>query len=507
MVFNSFEFLLIFFPTTYLGFLFIHRVGGWRAVYPYLAAASLAFYAHWSLLLVAVLAASVVANFAVANALVELQPRRKIAKTLLLLAVAGNIGALGYFKYTNFLIETVNAVAGTGFNHLDLILPVGISFYTFIQIGFLVEAYNGTAERPTFDRYALFATFFPCVTAGPLVLQSELFRQMKDRDDRAFSSWRVMIGVTIFCMGMFKKVVFADTIAPYANALFSGVSGGAMVDPLTAWIGSLCYTLQLYFDFSGYSDMAVGLGYLFGIKLPLNFNSPLKATSIQDFWHRWHMTMTRFFTTYIFTPIAMKNMRKAIAVPYGPFRRYLATAALPVTFTFLIAGIWHGAGWTMVVYGLVHGVALAVNHGWREFRLPKLHPVLGWTITMCVVVSALVIFRAPNLDTAGSILASMWGVSWLLNDGLAAATTVQLDLAWATSLVLVLGAIVLTAPNTQDILRNYWVSSDPEPTDEPTVLRRLLWKATPNWAVATAVVLAIAVASIKSNSTFLYYQF
>ena len=433
MIFNSYEFLFMFFPGAYLGFLVIHRVGGWRAVYPYLAAVSLAFYAHWSLLLVAVLAASVVCNYSVASALIQLRDIRWIAKPMVFIAIVANIGALGYFKYTHLFTATVNAVAGTGIDHLDLILPVGISFYTFIQIGFLIEAYNGTAERPTFDRYALFATFFPCVTAGPLVLQKEMFSQMGDRDDPAFSPWRVTVGITIFCMGLFKKVVFADTIGPYADQMFGGVAAGAGVDALAAWVGSLCYTLQLYFDFSGYCDMAVGLGYLFGIKLPLNFNSPLKATSISDFWRRWHITMTRFFTNFVFMPMAMKNTRKAFASGHGPVRRYLMAAAWPITFTFLVAGIWHGAGWTMVVYGLVHGVALAVNRGWQEFKMPALHPLAGWTLTMMVVVSALVIFRAPDLATAGQILSSMWGVS-LLYGGTATAAVVQLDFGWALSL-------------------------------------------------------------------------
>ncbi len=453
MIFNSFEFLLLFFPGAYLGFVLIHRLGGWRAVYPYLAAVSLAFYAHWSLLLVAVLAASVFFNYSIASALIQLRNNRPIAKTLLLLSVSANIAALCYFKYTNFFIDTVNTVAGTGFSHLDLILPVGISFYTFIQIGFLIEAYNGTAKRPTFDRYALFATFFPCVTAGPLVLQSEMFSQMGERDDRAFSPWRVMVGVTIFCMGLFKKVVFADTIAPYADQVFVGVASGAGVDALTAWVGSLCYTLQLYFDFSGYSDMAVGLGYLFGIKLPLNFNSPLKATSISDFWRRWHMTMTRFFTNFIFSPLAMKNTRKALTNGYSPFRRYFVTAAWPVTLTFLIAGIWHGAGWTMVVYGLIHGLALAVNLGWRDFKMPKLHPVAGWFLTMCVAVSALVVFRAPDLSTAGQILASMWGVSFLY-DGSVATSAVQVDFNWAIPLIFLLGSCVLGEMSTTETSRN-----------------------------------------------------
>jgi D-alanyl-lipoteichoic acid acyltransferase DltB (MBOAT superfamily) len=506
LIFNSFEFLLFFFPGAYIGFLLIHRVGGWRAVYPYLAAVSLGFYAHWSMLLVAVLATSVVCNYSVASALIQLRNKRWFAKTLLVMSVAANVGALGYFKYTNFFIDTVNAVAGTGIDHLNLILPVGISFYTFIQIGFLIEAYSGTAERPSFDRYALFATFFPCVTAGPLVLQNEMISQMGDRDDRAFSPWRVMVGTTIFCMGLFKKVVFADTIAPYADQLFGGVAAGAGVDALTAWVGSVCYTLQLYFDFSGYCDMAVGLGYLFGIKLPLNFNSPLKATSISDFWRRWHITMTRFFTNFLFSPMAMKNTRKAIANGHGPVRRYLIAAAWPITFTFLVAGIWHGAAWTMAVYGLVHGLALAVNRGWQEFKMPALHPLAGWLLTMCVVVSALVIFRAPDLAAAGHILSTMWGVSFLYGET-AAASVVQLDLSWALPLIILLGAVVLIPPNSQEILRSYWVSSDPKPSDEPSLQRRLLWTASPDWAFVTAVSLVLAVASIKGYSTFLYYQF
>ncbi len=504
MTFNSFEFLLIFFPGAYIGFLLIHKIGGWRAVYPYLAAVSLAFYAHWSLLLVTVLATSVLCNYAVGSALIELRERKHLSKILLLLAVAGNIGALGYFKYTNFLIDTTNLVAGTGFSHLDLILPVGISFYTFIQIGFLLEAYSGTAARPTFDRYALFATFFPCVTAGPLVLQSEMFGQMGDRKDPAFSSWRVMVGTTLFCMGLFKKVVFADTIAPYADQVFAGVAAGSGLDMATAWTGSLCYTLQLYFDFSGYSDMALGLGYLFGIKLPLNFNSPLKATSISDFWRRWHMTMTRFFTNFLFSPLAMKNTRRAFAKGYTPVQRYLSAAAWPIVLTFLIAGIWHGAGWTMVVYGLIHGLALAVNLGWREFKMPALHPVVGWGLTMCVVVSGLVVFRAPDLATAGQILASMWGLAAFFAEP---ASFVQLDLQWALPLVTLLGAIVLLMPNTQEILRRHWVSSDPKPAEDRAPAWQLVWKATPTWAFATSVVVVLAIGSIKGQSTFLYYQF
>ena len=216
--------------------------------------------------------------------------------------------------------------------------------------------------------------------------------------------------------------------------------------------------------------------------------------------------MTRFFTSFVFTPMAMKNTRKAVARGHGPVRRYLMAAAWPITLTFLVAGIWHGAGWTMVVYGMVHGVALSVNRGWQEFKMPALHPLAGWTLTMCVVVSALVIFRAPDLATAGQILSSMWGVS-LLYGGTATAAVVQMDFGWALPLIVLLSAVVLMLPNTQEILRNYWVSSDPEPLLETSFLRRLLWTASPIWALVTAVILVLSVASIEGYSTFLYYQF
>ena len=502
MVFSSYEFVLIFLPLVYLGFLLVHRFAGWRGVYSYLAAASLVFYGQWSLALLAILFGSVVGNFLFANLILSLQSRQRLAGAALTAGVIANLASLGYFKYTNFLIDVVNQTTGTGFSHLDIILPIGISFYTFIQIGFLVEAFVGQADRPQFGKYVLFATFFPCVTAGPLVLQREIFDQMKDRTDPAFSSHRVAVAITMFCIGLFKKVVFADSIAPFANLAFDGVATGAGIDFINAWAGALAYTLQLYFDFSGYSDMAVGLGFLFGIKLPLNFNSPLKAATITDFWRRWHMTMTRFFTTYLFTPMAMKNSRRAILNQHGPVQRFVMTAAVPVIWTFLIAGIWHGAGWTFVVFGLIHGFALAINHGWREFNMPDLGKPVGWILTMATVITGLVVFRAPDLGTAQTMLAGMWGFG---EQPLGA--MVDLDLEHVGLLILGLGAIVLTAPNSQEILRQHWISSDPKPDALTDLAPRSAWRATPMWATATAVALVVAVTSISSASTFLYYQF
>ena len=506
MAFSSFQFILIFLPLCYAGFLLVHRLLGWNGVFPYLALASLVFYAQFSLILVAILATSVVVNFVLGRLIIELNEKRSAASMVTTFAVITNLAALGYFKYTNFFIDVANQVSGSGFSHLDIILPIGISFYTFIQIGYLLEAYNGTAEKVSFSRYALFATFFPCVTAGPLVLQREMFRQMEEKNGPAFTSVAVAVGLTLFGIGVFKKVILADSIAPFANIAFDDVAAGAAIGMAMAWIGSLCYAFQLYFDFSGYSDMAIGIAFMFGIKLPLNFNSPFKATSISDFWRRWHMTMTRFFTTYIYTPSAMKQTRRAMQLQYSPWRKFLHASAIPVTYTFIVAGIWHGAGWTFVIYGLIHGLALAVNHGWREFKMPDPGPVLGWTLTMAVVVSGLVVFRAPDLGVAGSILASMWGLGALFADA-TATRWVSMDMTWPLIMIAVYGLIALKAPNSQEILRSQWVSCDPAPKETATEQQIWRWQPTAGWAAAAGMVLVIAFTSLGDSSNFLYYQF
>lgn len=506
MGFNSFQFILVFLPLVYVGFLAVHRFMGWNAVYPYLAAASLVFYAQFSMLLAGILIGSVVLNYAAASLIRTTREAGAPTGWFTVLAVAANVVALGYFKYTNFFIDIANQTTGSGFSHLDIIVPVGVSFFTFTQIGFLLESNSGQAGKVGFAKYSLFATFFPVVTAGPLLLQREIFPQMEDKQGPAFSTVALSVGLTMFGIGLFKKVILADSIAPYSDLAFDGVALGASIDMLNAWVGSLCYTLQLYFDFSGYSDMAVGLGFIFGLKLPLNFNSPFKASSISDFWRRWHMTMTRFFTTYLYTPMAMKNTRKAMHGKYGPLHRWFVASAVPVTYTFVLAGIWHGAGWSFVVYGLIHGIALAVNHGWRHFKLGEVGKEVGWVLTMAVVVVGLVVFRAPNLDVAFTMLSSMFGMA-SLSGAFDATDVVSLDLVTALSMIAVFGALVLTAPNSQEILRNHWVSCDPEEEDAKTSQNPIRWQPTAVWAIIAAVMLVIAFTSLGENGNFLYYKF
>lgn len=505
MVFNSYEFILIFMPLAFSAFVLAHYLGGWRAAFNVVALASLVFYAQWGITLLAILMVSVISNFVVGNILIFATRVGKPSPTLLITTILGNLGALGYFKYTNFFLDISNQLSGANFSHLDIILPIGISFYTFIQIGFLIEAYSGKAEQQTFMRYLTFATFFPCVTAGPLVLQHEIFEQMKERSDSALDFRRISAGLTMFCIGLFKKVMLADSIAPYANSTFNGVAAGQSIDMVIAWAGSVAYALQLYFDFSGYSDMALGLGAIFGIVLPLNFNSPFKALSISDFWQRWHITMTRFFTNYVYSPVAITGMRRAMVGRLGPVQNYLVSGAGPIIFTMLVAGIWHGSGWMFVLYGLLHGVAIAINNGWKQFNLPTVPPLMSWLMTMSVVVSGLVIFRAPDVPTALTILSSMWGISFFMTE--VGVSVVSLALDEVLPLIGLFGAIVLLAPNAQEILRHYWLSSSPKPDSIDAIAESFAWRPMLGWSVASTIAFVITFGNIGADSSFLYYQF
>ncbi len=505
MAFHSYQFILGALPLCYAGFLLAYRLGGWTAAFGFLTAASLAFYAQWSVLLLGILLTSVCCNFTAGQFLLTSRSRPRLASCVLITAITLNLLALGYMKYANFFIDIVN-IGGAGFTHIDLIVPIGASFYTFIQIGYLIEAYAGRVESPGFARYVLFATFFPCVTAGPLVQQQEMFAQLKDRRDHAFNPATLAAGLTMFSMGLFKKVVFADQLAPYADLVFSASTGGQGFGAVVAWLGAICYALQLYFDFSGYSDMAIGLGCIFGIRLPLNFSSPFRATDISEFWRRWHITMTRFFTAYIYTPMAVRGMRRMQGKEQSGLSRFARTAAIPALTTFLIAGIWHGSGWTFVVYGLIHGIAIAAYLGWSRWRTVPLPPAVGWLLTMSVVVSALVVFRSPDLTSAAKILGTMWSFGFWTH-GLPGPDVLAFDVRTALAAVVVLGSIVMLMPNTQEILHRFEVSVENAGAGAAREAGLLAWNPVTASAIAIGLMLCIALGSIGSGTAFLYYQF
>ncbi len=506
MLFSSYQFIFIFLPVSYVGFLVAHRFGGWPAAVKFIAAASLAFYALWGVTLFLVLLGSLVFNYAAGQVISCLGEHPKVARNSMLFGIAANLGLLGYLKYTNFFVDIANQLANAGWGHHEILVPVGVSFFTFIQIGYLVDAYSGQLVKSNFSRYIVFAAFFPCVTAGPLVMHREIMEQLENRSDSAFDARRLITGITMFGMGLFKKSALADSVAPFANTVFDGVAAGGQVDFMTSWIGAACYGLQLYFDFSGYSDMALGIACLFGIRLPLNFDSPFKSRNISEFWRRWHMTMTRFFTSYIFSNLAMNGMRASAAKGNGRFGKYARTAAIPAIVTFLVAGVWHGAGWNMVVYGLIHGFAIAAYLGWREFGTYQIPQAASWALTMSVVLSALVVFRAPDLHTAGMILSNMWGAAQL-GFGAISAPAAGLDIGRAGSMVVLLGAIVLLLPNTQQILHREWISSDQMPQTAALEAGLLTWRPALSGALTTAFTYTIALTSIGTGTTFLYYQF
>lgn len=507
MLFHSIDFIFGFLPACFLAFVLIRKLVGKRASILWLCAASIFFYGQWSLTHAMLLVGSVSANFVFVKAIMALNDRPQFRKLVFWSSIAANLGLLGYLKYSNFFIENINAVSGAGLDHLSLIVPIGVSFFTFIQIGFLMEVNNRQVKEVGFLDYFMFGSFFSYVTAGPLVLQRDILPQLKERQEKLIDPMRIAIAVTIFGIGLFKKLALADAIAPFADVVFDGAAGGALPSASLAWIGAMAYTAQLYFDFSGYSDMALGIGLLFNIKLPFNFNSPLKASSISDFWRRWHMTMTRFFTNYIYAPLAINNTRSALINRHGAIRKFAMCVAIPVIITFLLAGIWHGAGWTFVVFGLIHGFALAINHAWTQAKMPALPQGVGWLLTMLVVVVGLVVFRASDLATAGVILQAMAVPDLSQNGWIVAGEMGEINYADAIAMLTLMFGIILMMPNTQQLFSDQKVSSDPADYEGLERPRWLSWRPSPRWAMSAAVLLAIGLSLATGDTAFIYYQF
>jgi alginate O-acetyltransferase complex protein AlgI len=469
MLFNSYVFLFAFLPVTLLGFFFLSRWRGAVAAQLWLTLASIAFYGWSGWRLLPLLFASILINFTIGRGLIMRHTTRRPTEWLLAFGILFNLLLLGYFKYAGFLTTTINALADLDWHLGDVVLPVGISFYTFTQVAFLVDAARGEAREYDLPRYALFVSFFPHLIAGPII---------HHKDDFA-------VGATLFTFGLFKKVAFADRIAPFASPVFAAADAGAVISAMDAWIAVLAYTAQIYFDFSAYSDMAIGLSRMFGIHLPLNFNSPYKALSAIDFWRRWHMTLSRFLRDYLYFPLG--GNRK------GSVRRYVNLAI-----TMLLGGLWHGAGWTFVIWGALHGLYLIVNHAWRatHISLPKL---VSWVATFSGVVVAWIFFRAHSFGGALAVLQGLVGQS-----GYTSAAIVK-----SNGLIYSLGllAIAWFAPNTQQILRAHMPTQYYAITPQPKGGRHVSWSFQSSTAFLGAILLLIAVLLMPKGSDFLYFQF
>lgn len=388
MLFNSQMFLVIFLPITVAVYYLLENRPNWRL--RWLLLTSLVFYGYWDVRFLPLLLASVALNWLLAN----LYGKRG-HPVLPLAGVMANLVIIGIFKYANFFTGNVMQAAGGGFAPWDIVLPLGISFFTFQQISYLLDLRAGRAPVYPFQHYALYVTFFPQLIAGPIVRHNELIGQFGLAPLRDGQAERFSRGAVLFLCGLFKKVVLADHLAAIATPLFTLIAHGKGLTLAEAWVAAGGYTLQLYFDFSGYSDMAIGLGLLFGFTIPINFNAPYRAFSVRDFWRRWHITLSRFLRDYLYIPMGGNR--------FGPSRQM---AALMVTM--LLGGLWHGAGWTFVLWGGLHGVGLVVNHLWEKtgLRLPR---GMAWLLTLLFVIFGWVLFRSATLSHAGIMMATMTG--------------------------------------------------------------------------------------------------
>ncbi|MEJ8820741.1 MBOAT family protein [Variovorax humicola] len=496
MLFNSYAFIFAFFPIVLIGFFLIgkHNI---RAAAGFLALASLFFYGWWSVKAMPLLVLSICFNYWSGLRLTPGPGRSdKQRKRMLVVALTINLVVLGIFKYANFFIANVNdaltAAGGTPISMLHIALPIGISFYTFTQIAFLVDCWQGKVHERSFVHYALFVTYFPHLIAGPVLHHAQMMPQFANPSTYRIDLNKVALGLAIFTFGLAKKLLIGDKMGQYADMVFNGVHGGILPSLYTAWFGVLAYTMQIYFDFSGYSDMAVGLSLCLGVRLPLNFNSPYKSTNIIEFWRRWHISLSTFLRDYLYVPLG--GNRK------GPARRYLN-----LFLTMLLGGLWHGAAWTFVIWGALHGTFLMINHLWNAKVRRNIPPgpiakVLGWLLTFICVMMAWVVFRAESMTAAIEIYKGLLGMHGT-PDGAFGEFLVPYRKPEFFQTLLVALVVCLALPPTITLER--WV---PQPIFLAT-RPRAGSVATVVMALVTVTMLGFCVSQLGSYSPFLYFQF
>ena len=543
MLFNSPLFLFLFLPLT-LGIFYAQALyNSFRAALTTLVLCSLIFYAYWNPAYLLLLLVSILVNYQFGYQLRHRVDNAQGAKTILWAGVAFNLCLIAYFKYANFFVTASNELSGSSLFLNEIILPLGISFFTFQQITWLVDVYRGNSQTYNLLEYTQFVTFFPQLIAGPIVHHHEMMPQFNRHNMLVGISENLSVGLTLFIIGLFKKVVLADSIALHASPVFDAAATGVTLTLYEAWVGTLAYTLQLYFDFSGYSDMAIGLARMFGIRLPTNFDSPYKARSIIDFWRRWHITLSRFLRDYLYIPLG-GNKR-------GASRRYLN-----IGITMVLGGLWHGAGWTFLIWGAMHGSFLMINHGWRALMerytsskpaipteaalhnttLPAVSmksrlasfaiTVASQCLTLICVVSAWVVFRAESIGAATSQLRSMFGLNGIalptqLSGALqsiipdASYSLLSFGKLFGNELftpstailwIIALGTLAIATPNTQQILIKFQpVLQRVNPAFG--LFKHLQWSPTPLWAMVVAVLALYTFLHLSRVSEFLYFQF
>ena len=465
MIFSSYNFMFIFLPATLLGCGLIRRYAGVGAAKVFIVVASLVFYAQSRTLYVLILAGTLLFNYALSKYLcLEKSPAAKFA---LALAFIENLGVLFYFKYTGFFFESVNMIAGTDFIFRAIILPVGISFFTFQILAYSIDLYRGDIQRANLLDFSVFVTFFPQLIVGPIIRFSDMGEQLRRDDVFTYKSENIMRGVFLFSIGCGKKIILADPLITHAQAFYASSVGAG---PLESWLGVMSYTFAYYFDFSGYIDMALALGIIFNIKLPINFNSPYKATSFADFWRRWNMTVSRFFEDYIFKSIFKFGGR-------------IWKMVFAVMVTFLVSGVWHGAGWRFIAWGLFNGALVAISNilALRRVKIPK---AIGFVSTFFFVVMARVIFDSSSISQALQVYKALFS----LDAGIISSFVPFVNGNMLIILINIVGAaICFFAPNSGEL----------------TERLKAGWPA----AVCSGALIAASLLFMGEVSDFLYFQF
>ncbi len=526
MLFNSYLFLLIFLPVTLavyyaLGPLNVRLAALW------LCLTSLVFYGWWNPQFVVLLAGSIAFNYIVSQLILHYAGRPRLQGLIVGLGVGADLALLFHYKYFATLLNFLNDLGMTAASADDIILPLGISFFTFTQIGYLLDCKAGVVKERSLLSYVLFVTFFPHLIAGPILHHKEMMPQFAQPENYRFRAENLSVGAMLFVIGLAKKVLLADGIAPYADA---GFAAPGELQFFGSWGASLCYALQLYFDFSGYSDMALGLAKMFGIRFPLNFNSPYKAGNIIEFWARWHMTLTRYITAYLYYPVAVavNKWRTNRELPVGSaglqtLGGFAGSIALPTLFTMTLAGVWHGAGFQFVVFGLLHAMYLSVNHAWRIFVVGRKPAAArnthAATRALCVLITFVAVLVAQAFFRANGV-----GDAMLLVQGMVGARGVEpLDLsahvaglafgdAWRVIAghhmqliyAVVLLAIAWFAPNSHQILGR-WSPALFKPNEAPQPYLR--WRPNLAWMAVMLVLLVFCLANLHKEARFLYFQF
>lgn len=515
MLFNSLSFILIFAPITYLIFFAARILAGTTLSLVVLVVASLVFYSWWNVRDLPILLASMAFNYAIFLALLHSSQK----KLLLSIGICANLGLLIFYKYREFFF---GSGSGSFSSAIAMGLPLGISFLTFTQIAFLVDGYRKKFSERSPLNYMLFISFFPHLIAGPIIHYANIVPQFARRIDKADVARMLAVGITIFAIGLFKKVGLADSMQIYVNPLFA-TANGAPLAFTQAWLAALTFTLQIYFDFSAYSDMAIGLAYMLGVRLPMNFNSPLRATSLIDFWRRWHITLSSFLRDYLY-------------IPLGGGRRGFARQLSNIIIVMVLGGLWHGAGITFVIWGASHGILIALNHGWRRIRPKRIdfipsfvRKLSAWAVTSLCVIGTFVVFRAESMAAAMNVITGMIGMNGL--DGFMGGCDlapllfreckpiasivngvelfVRHEHIWQVwTSVLVCFAVVLFMPNTARFMRRARpVIFEKREPPVSAMLSSLVWRPTAVWAALTIVLLFYSLSEIENAKQFIYFQF